>query len=118
MASRGDRLSSLGDATTKGILNGPMLFGPKAGLDRLHRAADMKRDMSSPFAVCIGTAPSGPMHLVNWPYGLNLDSFFTKMKLNIVQINIVQINTPQINISITIIMGNVNIHTTKFKLTT
>jgi hypothetical protein len=40
------------------------------------------------------------------------------MKTTTVQINIVQINTPQINISITIITGNVNIHTTKFELTT
>jgi hypothetical protein len=56
---------------------------------------------------------NGPTHLESWSHGLNLDSFFRKNK-----ITIVQINTPQINSSITIIMGNVNIYTIKFELTT
>jgi hypothetical protein len=49
-----------------------------ADLNFLRRAVDMKGELSSPFAVRVGTAPGGLTYLESWPHGLNLNSFFYK----------------------------------------
>jgi hypothetical protein len=46
-----------------------------ADLDRLRRAANTNGELSSPFAICIGTASSGLTHLESWSHDLNLNSF-------------------------------------------